>query len=252
MAFEKLERIIELDIEYKAKSALAISIGRQPGEIVEMPVIKLAGLPVIPGSSLKGALRSTLESMLAQMGVEVCVPMAAIPRRQRNEPERTPYLQKIDRLAPCEDIEEPCPVCTIFGISGARAGLAGRAITLDATTEPGKFDLIERTHVAIARDTKSQAEGSLMSLEAVDSGAVFSGGIRFVNPEDWQVGAVVRALEALQYLGMGGKKTAGYGDLDITIKASRVIHFEDGEWKSEPINLEPYQSAFATKFGARK
>ena len=123
MAFEKLREIIELDVEYTTKSALAISAGKQPAEVVESPVIKLAGMPVIPGSSLKGALRSTLEAMLAQQGVKVCVPFAAIPKGIRgDEQRRKEYLAKLGRLEPCQDIENPCPICAIFGTIGGQAG----------------------------------------------------------------------------------------------------------------------------------
>ena len=253
MAFEKLREIIELDVEYTTKSALAISAGKQPAEVVEAPVIKLAGMPVIPGSSLKGALRSTLEAMLAQQGVKVCVPFAAIPKGIRgDEQRRKEYLAKLGRLEPCQDIENPCPICAIFGTIGGQAGLSGRAIVLDATTQEGKYNLIERTHVAIMRDTKSQAEGSLMSLQAVDAGAVFEGKIRIVNPEDWQVGAIAQALKGVKLLGMGAKKTAGYGELEIEVKSVRSIRFVEGKWESTEVELEPYIEAFAHKFGEKR
>jgi len=251
MSFQKLERIIDIHVTYTTKGALAISAGAQPAEIVESPVIKLGGRPVIPGSSLKGALRSTLESMLAQAGERVCVPFAAIPmsiRRDRRKLQE--YLAQIGRLEPCEDIENPCPVCSIFGTVGGRAGLMGRAIVLDATTEEGQYELIERSHVAIMRDTKSQSEGSLMTIEAVDAGSVFHGAIRLVNPEDWQVGAVVRALEGVAKLGIGGKKTAGYGALEIEIGPLILTRFENGEWREEEVSLDPFLAAFAERYGA--
>ena len=250
MAFQKLERIVDIHVKYTTKGALAISAGEQPAEIVESPVIKLGGKPVIPGSSMKGALRSTLESMLAQAGEQVCVPFAAIPMSiRRNDRRRREYLAQIGRLEPCEDVESPCPVCSIFGTVGGRAGLMGRAIVLDATTQEGEYELIERSHVAITRDTKSQSEGSLMTIEAVDAGSVFRGAIRLVNPEDWQVGAVVRALEGVAMLGVGGKKTAGYGALKVEIGPLTLTRFENGAWHEEEVDLDPFLDAFASRYG---
>lgn len=249
MTFQKLERIVDIHVTYTTEGALAISAGDRPAEIVESAVIKLGGKPVIPGSSMKGALRSTLEAMLAQAGEQVCVPSTAIPmsiRRDRNR--RREYLARIGRLGPCEDMEHPCPVCSIFGTVGGRAGLMGRAIVLDATTQEGQYELIERSHVAITRDTKSQAEGSLMTIEAVDAGSVFHGAIRLVNPEDWQVGAVVRALEGVAMLGVGGKKTAGYGALEVEIGPLKLIRFENGAWHEEPVGLDPFLAAFAERY----
>lgn len=248
MGFEKLKEIIVLNVEYTTKSALAISAGEQPAEIVESPVIKLGGKPVIPGSSLKGAIRSTLESMLSEMGVTVCIPAAAIPRSQRRDPEQQKYLAKLGRSGPCESLTNPCPVCTIFGTVGGQTGLSGKAIVLDAKATEGAYDLIERSHVAITRDTKSQAEGSLMSLQAVDAGATFKGEIRIVNPEGWQVGAIARALEGIALLGMGAKKTSGYGELNIVIVSVERRIFDGSKWQTQPAELAPYLETFGNKF----
>jgi len=213
----------------------------------------LGGKPVIPGSSLKGALRSTLEAMLAELGQEVCIPFAAIPRRYRRREEQQEYAKKLGRRTPCDDIEHPCSVCNIFGTVGGQAGLSGKALFLDAIVEGDQgvdYELIERSHVAITRDTKSQSEGSLMSLQAVDAGATFRGDIRVINAEPWEVGAILRALEGVELLGMGAKKTAGYGDLDIEVKGIEVLHFDGKDWQSTSAMREPYLEAFAQKFGA--
>lgn len=249
MTFERLQTITLLNVRYTTKSALAISAGDQPAEIMESPVIKLGGKPVIPGSSLKGALRSTLEAMLSELGREVCIPFAAIPRRYRRREEQQKYVTKLGRRTPCDDMEHPCPVCSIFGTIGGRAGLSGKALFLDAIIE-GDYELIERSHVAITRDTKSQSEGSLMSLQAVDAGATFRGDIRVINAEPWEVGGILRALEGVELLGMGAKKTAGYGDVGIEVQGIEVLRFDGKDWQSTPAEKEPHLEAFAQKFGA--
>lgn len=255
MTFERLQDITVLKVAYTTESALAISTGDQPAEIMESPVIKLGGKPVIPGSSLKGALRSTLEAMLAELGHEVCIPFAAIPRRYRRgrkEEQKQKikrYVSSLGRRAPCDDIEHPCPVCSIFGTVGGQAGLSGKALFLDAIVE-GDYELIERSHVAITRDTKSQSEGSLMSLQAVDAGATFRGDIRVINAEPWEVGAILRALEGVELLGMGAKKTAGYGDLKIKVERIGVVRFDGTDWQHTSAEKEPYLEAFGQKFGA--
>ena len=247
MTFERLQTITVLDVRYVTESALAISAGDQPAEIMESPVIKLGGKPVIPGSSLKGALRSTLEAMLAELGHKVCIPAAAIPRRHRRQAEE--YARRLGRMAPCDNIENPCPVCTIFGTAGRQVGLAGKGLFLDATVA-GDYELIERSHVAIARDTRSQSEGSLMSLQAVDAGTTFRGQIRVVNAEPWEVGAILRALEGVELLGIGAKKTAGYGSLDIDVQEIGVLRFDGRQWQATRAQSGSYLDAFAQKFGA--
>jgi len=248
MAFERLEGFVEIDLEFRARSALAGHAGKAAAfEAVESPVIMSAGEPIIPGSSLKGSLRSTLEALMAQAGFKVCVPDAAIPkewhgRRIRKPQERKEYARAIGREPACS-ADNPCHICRIFGTAGGRHGLAGRAIFLDAWAQPG-YQLIERNHVAIARDTRSQAGGKLMSVQAVDTGAVFKGQIRLINPEDWMVGALLRGLEGVEFLGLGAKKTAGYGQVEIQVTRIRARKPVAGGWEEREVDAQSYRDAF--------
>lgn len=240
MNFEKLAQLNDIEIEFTARSSLAIHAGKETAfEAVEAPVIKIGGKPVIPGSSLKGALRSTLEALLAQEGVAVCVPDAAIPKSERDKVE---YARRIGRIPACR-VEHPCPICQIFGTTAGRQGLSGRALFLDAKIL-GEPITAERTHVAITRDTRSQAGGKLMSSEVVDAGAKFAGTIRLINPEAWQIGALLRALETVQLLGIGSKKTAGYGELETRVNEIVVRTLENGGWKPRRMEQQTFLDAF--------
>lgn len=248
MTFERLQGLVELTVVYETRSALAIHAGKGGSfEVSDAPVIMSNDKPIIPGSSLKGVLRSTLEALLAEGGFKVCVPDAAIPsewrgKRIRKPQERREYARSIGREPACS-AEKPCPICQIFGTAGGRQGLAGRAIFLDAWAQPG-YRLVERTHVAIARDTRSQAGGKLMNVQAVDAGAVFKGRIRLVNPEDWMVGALMRALEGVELLGVGAKKTAGYGAVAIEVTGIKTRTPIASGWDVQAVDAAPYQAAF--------
>lgn len=245
MNFEKLAQLIDIKVDYITRSSLAIHAGKDTAfEATESPVVKIGSKPVIPGSSLKGVLRSTLEAILAQDGVEVCVPDAAIPNTFRRE-DHARYAQGIGRKAACQ-IDRPCPVCQIFGTTAGRQGLSGRALFLDAKVL-GEATLTERTHVAITRDTRSQAGGKLMSSETVDAGAKFAGTIRLINPEPWQVGAILRALETMAYLGVGSKKTAGYGELDVRVVEIIARKMEQGEWKENVVKPTDFLTTFSAQ-----
>lgn len=250
MTFEKLDRIVELTIKYTTLGTLSIGAGDQPQSTVDSPLIRIGGEPVIPGSSLKGALRSNLEAILAQRGVEVCVPYTAIPDRIRRDNRlRKEYLQKIERLDTCDPRDPVCPICQMFGTAGGAQGLSGHVIVLDARLKD-TFDpaiLTERTHVAITRDTRSQAGGALVSVEAVDAGVEFSGIIRLVNPEDWMVGAILRGLEVLGYLGVGAKKTSGYGQLQVEPQQVVTRKFTARGWEETAGDLDAYRRAFDTR-----
>lgn len=240
MVFEKLERIVEIQVEYEAKSSLAIQAGREERlRAVEQPVIRVGGQPVLPGSSLKGVLRSLLESLFSQNGVLVCVPEAAIPlerKKQRNGIQE--YVKEIGRKEPCKT-EGLCPVCEIFGSPGVSA----RATFLDArpTTEP---KLLERRHVAITRDTRAAAGGALLEVETVDAGTKFDGTIRVINPERWHIGALITAVENLTSLGLGSKKSEGYGEVATTIVSVTPNIMKEGKWVPEEVSIDEYKEAF--------
>lgn len=259
MSFEKLEKIVEIQATYETLSSLAIGAGDQPQSTTESPVIRVGNEPVLPGSSLKGALRSTLEAILAANGVSVCVPHAAIPsdyRRDRTKEDRQrkqQYLDGIGRQPPCDPGGEVCPVCDLFGTVGGRSGLSGRVMVLDArlTEEYDPAILMERTHVAITRDTRSQSGGALLTLEAVDAGVEFQNTIRIINPEDWHMGAILRALEGMEMLGIGAKKTAGYGQLKIAPPVIIVKTLEAGGWQAAAVPVDQYLQAFDERFLAR-
>lgn len=248
MTFEKLDRIVELTVKYTTLGTLSIGGGDQPQSIVDSPLMRIGGEPVIPGSSLKGALRSNLEAILAGQGVDVCVPYTAIPNDIRKSGRTDQYLREIGRLNTCRPNANICPICQMFGTAGGAQGLSGHVIVLDARLKD-TFDpaiLTERAHVAITRDTRAQAGGALVSVEAVDAGVEFSGVIRLINAEDWMVGAILRGLEALGYLGIGAKKTSGYGQLQVEPQGVIIRKLTTAGWEETPGDLDAYRRAFDT------
>jgi len=229
MGFEKISTIVEIEVKYITRSALAILSGREGAFApLDQVVIKLGGQPIIPGSSLKGAIRSAVESLLAGRGVKVCVPDTAVPKDFSRD--REGYARQIGRLPACDGRgnKKPCPVCQVFGT----ADLAGRASFMDAKPE-GAPKLIERSHVALTRDNRAAAGGKLLQLQAVDAGSQFAGTVRIMNPEDWHVGAVLAGLRTIQLTGLGAKKTAGYGDIEVKEEHLNRLVWTGTDWKSE-------------------
>jgi CRISPR-associated protein Csm3 len=240
VVFEKLEQIAEIQVEYEVKSSLAIRAGTEEGlTAVEQPVVKVGGVPVLPGSSLKGALRSLLESLLSQNGILVCVPEVVIPQKSRHSPEEMrKYAEKIGRKLPC-DTDDLCPVCQIFG----SAGVSSRAMFLDAGPV-GDVEVLERKHVAISRDTKTAAKRALFEIETIEPGAKFTGTIRIINPEKWHIGALLAAIQDLSYLGLGSKKSGGYGELATIIKGVTTRLMKEGKWVEKHVEIEEFKEAY--------
>lgn len=209
--FEKLARIVTIPVTFRTVGTLSIGSGRAD-EVKGSLVIRYGSEdddPVIPGSSVKGVVRSTVEAMLhqAEGDDKICVPMACAPK-DRNRRPILPHGRKED----CGGLEDACSACQMFG----NTGLKGKVNFHDAMPDPEKgAPTITRTHVALTRDTGTAAPQSLMNMETVPNGAEFKGSVALVNPEPWMVGAIIHALNLLPSLGIGAKKTSGYGQLKV-------------------------------------
>lgn len=224
--FHKLERIVSLDVTYQTYGYVSVHIGL--GDSVhDNLVIREGGedtKPIIPGSTIKGVVRSLVESILAQAGEQICVPFPCSPTQRQGG--RTMHIQ-IDpqRPIPCElRNASPCSACQLFGNTQQRS----RVTFHDAKTilSAEEVTTLTRRHVAIDREKGTQFGGALMAVEAVPGDELeFVGLVTLINPDPWMVGAVRETLPLLRHAGVGARKSRGYGDLIVTPKTVEfVIH----------------------------
>lgn len=184
-----------------------IEIGGMDNPIIRHPVTKH---PYIPGSSLKGKLRSLLEYKHGKVG---------------------------DRGKPCGCLKADCPICPMFGphIQGNKQSHAlgpTRIILRDAMIRQESIDLLEplmdegihytevKTENIIDRSTGKAADHGLRTQERVPAGTEFDFELvlRVFEGDDAQkmLGDVADALRMLEkdYLGSSGSR--GYGQVTIT------------------------------------
>jgi len=140
-----------------------------PGE-VDSSVIKTPdGIPFVPGSSLKGVLRSEFERLLRACHYDVCmVPDVCGSKKRHNV--------------------SPCPVCLLFG----GMEVAGSVRISDAFASSSKTSI--RDGVGIDRTTRMAKGGVKYDIEVVPTGTTFTGTIHIEN----------LALADLPYAKMGG------------------------------------------------
>ncbi len=210
--FETIERIVRVPFEVVTKGTLSIGTGKGDG-MRDNLIIREGGpgsKPVISGSSIKGMVRSTIEGILAaaQPG-QICVPFVCLGRDKQPPKGRKDDCGRSSR-------NNPCPVCRMFG----NTEMSGRASFRDAHLAAGQYipETTERTHVALRRDTKTAAGGALVTIEALPPDVHFEGEVVLVNPEDWMVGAVIEVVGMLGIIGLGAKKTSGYGEVEAVMK----------------------------------
>lgn len=205
----KLKKIVTIEGKIICKTGLhiggmnnQIKIGGIDNEIVKHP---LTNEPYIPGSSLKGKMRSQLEKSLGKIK---------------------------DSGDPCGCGQKSCPVCVIFGAhrnpnaesAPTRIIVRDSSFTDETTNkynsilkEKGIGYLEEKAENII--DRKKGIAGSPRFFERVPAGAEFKLNISIQifddDKEDWIIKNVEDALYLVQESYLGGSGSRGYGQVEF-------------------------------------
>jgi CRISPR-associated RAMP protein (TIGR02581 family) len=165
----------------------------------------------LPGSSLKGVLRSHAERIARTLKPEAaCDPFAD-----------TSCGRILDKKKPgsVEAYRDSCLICKIFGSTG----FAGRLATADAYAIGKPPEPAQRDGVGIDRFTGGAAHGAKFELEVITEG-VFATTLHLRNFELWQlalVGFVLQDLaDGLIRIGMG--KSRGLGRVRGEVQQVRI------------------------------
>jgi CRISPR-associated protein Csm3 len=157
----------------------------------------------LPGSSLKGVIRSHCERIARTLGVPCCNPLdpksschQAIGEEEGAQRQSKTY-------------QHVCPLCRTFGSTQ----IASRVRFADAFPEPGTVKTETRTSVGIDRLTGGSKGGALFQFEAITDGR-FLAEIRLHNYQLWQAGLLALALRDLDadrlQLGYGTSRGMGH------------------------------------------
>lgn len=175
---------------------------------VDLPVVRdpLTGLPYIPGSSVRGKMRSLTE-------------------KKTGRPQNFRIGEQV-YIHVCEEAEEyaRCPVCPIFGVPGDRpASAPTRLVVRDTFMSPASAEQLRRARTDLpytevkweAAIDRVTAAAVPRQIERVPAGTVFEGLeiIYSVFQED-DVPRLLTVLEAMQmleddYLGGHGARGSG-------------------------------------------
>jgi len=225
----RLLRIISIKGTITAKTGLRIGAERGELEIggIDNPVVRnpLTGEPYIPGSSIKGKMRSLMEWAFNLVSAEA------------------------DRRNSAHQCDEPnCPVCRVFG-SAANRQLPERGptrlIVRDAhLTEKSRGELIRMSQERGLLFTEEKQEVFIPRLggdanprktERVPAGAefefelvykVFDTGDGGKTDEEYFEKVVKEALKLIELDALGGHTSRGYGKVALSIK-------EEAAWEPQ-------------------
>lgn len=174
------------------------------------------GEPFIPGSSLKGVIRSYIERILKSKvypDFKSCLIV--------NEPcilEENIKKIKQEKLKPEDEAEkiysQLCDVCKIFGCNHFASKLQIR----DANLKPEESAYIDmRNGVAIDRDTGTAAYGKNYDFECVSAGTRFDFYMSADNIEEKYEGVLKLIVSMLKNgeIRVGGKTSGGLGSIEL-------------------------------------
>ena len=188
----------------------------------DLPVVKGPdGLPFIPGSSIKGAMRSQAERILRTVNrrpdlwacdpfADPCVPgdrKAALWQQAEGR-----NRQQADAIFADLVWEASCTACRLFGSPWFAGRLAFKdAYLVNADDLPVVTQI--RDGVGIDRDLGAARSGLKYDFETVVPGTRFGVEILGENLEDWEVGFLLAVLRLWEdgALSLGGKVTRGPG-----------------------------------------
>jgi CRISPR-associated RAMP protein (TIGR02581 family) len=178
----------------------------------------------IPGSSLKGTLRSYSEKIARTLNVTCCNPFSAPKEGKDNsegfcgkklEAEARERNQR-EGLSSGEIYSRSCAACRIFGSTV----MAGRALFADCYPVADLSErLTRRTGVAIDRILGSASGGALFEVEALMSGD-FETAVTLRNFELWQLGLLGLSIRdfCLGRVRVGFGKSRGFGAVSAKLK----------------------------------
>lgn len=234
MTFERFDSRTIVSATLQMHTALSVgSRSSLEPNGTDLPVIKdPRGMPFIPGSSIKGVIRSQLERVLRSMD-------STVTQLDACDPLSNPCVSNIDKENFVKDIRDipdenrekelskkiwdsSCTVCRLFG----SPWLASRFAFKDAglANAPEMLQITEiRDGVGIDRDRGAAKEGLKYDFEVVSPDAQFDITIIAENVEQWEIGLLLAILRPWQegYMPIGGKSTRGpgWGKLrDLSIK----------------------------------
>lgn len=208
----------DTDVLFRVPVSIAgpwrIGTGEQPpaGSGKPIPLRRLGGKPVVPGSSVKGLLRSRAEFILRSVGV-------------------TPE--------PCADSAcGACWACRVFGYGGGQdAGASSvgvRAAVRVADAVVANAVEAVRKHTAIDRFTVGVLDSALYTMEVLEGGTFPLAVERLPGLLDDALEREVRAVLRLVLddlndglIGMGSQTARGYGSVNVEFAAASGLPSAD-------------------------
>jgi CRISPR-associated RAMP protein (TIGR02581 family) len=185
----------------------------------------------IPGSSLKGVIRSHAEKIVRTLKPGVACNPFVMLRDRSVKFEDVACGDKFERRE--KDLKDSinsetayadsCPICRLFG----SLEFIGRVSINDAYLATGQLERTElRDGVGIDRLTGGASHQAKFELEAVSPGTTFKGEALLRNFECWQLGLLLAVLLDMEdgMVQVGSGRSRGFGSVTSDIGEMTIHH----------------------------
>lgn len=236
----------------KLETPLRLSSGRA-SDATDAPLMRnRAGTPYIPGSSLRGAIRSEMERLLAAAGTSAGLRSCTLFTRDDSDEACISVNRRKQETVNNNSDEETarqfvgqhlCDVCKLFGSTV----YASRLVIEDVyPREQGNLQdkSMIRDGVGIDRDTGTARENVKFDYEVLETGPVFMLRMQVENVTDTDRQLLNLVLGLLkQGMYVGGKRAAGLGKIRLDTWPVSVKGFESAEdlWKTILAGEDPHK-----------
>lgn len=236
LAFDRLVNRYRITAALEAVSGLRVGAGKSlDAAATDQPVIRDAlGRPFIPGSSIKGTLRSSLESILRSLDRRDLHACNIFEQRCVGDSDDDQKLMDQGQTVPFDDVlMRTCTACSLFGSTF----VAGRVFLHDLPCIKTGTVTEVRDGVGINRDLGTAQIGVKYDVEVVPVGTSFQLEILIENVYSYQLALILRCL-ALLHCGdilLGGLTSRGLGKVKLvepkleSTNGSRLLAGEDFE-----------------------
>lgn len=219
-SFKTGKILAKVVLNYKMEALTGIHVGssKETFEIgdVDNPVVKdpITGEPYIPGSSLKGKMRSLLEKKYFTIS------------ENKNAIE---FFNK--EYHSCQ--EEHCPVCSLFGASVTNPPRPGRVIVRDAFLDDESVKRLKKMDIPSFTEIKYEnsinrltAKANPRQMERIPRGVKFDVEIVYeVDDEELfkiNLPWLFDGIRLLELDGIGGSVSRGYGKVKFELMNAKV------------------------------
>ncbi len=234
------------DGKLEMMTGLHIGGGKATLSHTNSPVVLTAeGLPFIPGSSLKGVLRSTIEkfvaSLPADLGLHSCGLLSEEDKDESCPTARQGLIVK-DRRGNANKAEaimnqarkDLCHTCQLFGSPFAAGRITINDLYLISDEWSGSTQI--RDGVAIDRDRETAKHGAKYDFEVVPSTTVFVMRLLIENatPKDLQLISIGLSEFVSGFGSVGGLRSRGLGACilnDLEIRCMKLTDLDDAARK---------------------